>query len=141
VSELRAIRQSQRYWLFVRLMLPLFLLLMLSDLTNRLNFEEWHERVKDALLFATLVLVALNIFVLVLSFVQRYGWRKLLFWNAFYFTCAFVLLFAALNIAAFLGGFNTEGRIDWVGLLVISAVLGQILAWFGIMMHLLIDNS
>ncbi|WP_456332752.1 hypothetical protein, partial [Fervidibacter sacchari] len=80
---MRAIRQSQRYWLFVRLMLPLFLLLMLSDLTNRLNFEEWHERVKDALLFATLVLVALNIFVLVLSFVQRYGWRKLLFWNAF----------------------------------------------------------
>ncbi len=121
-------------------MLPCSLLLILADLTNRLNLEEWHERVKDALLFAVLVLMALNLFALVSSFVQRYGWRKLLFWTAVYFACANALSFAALSIVALLGGFNTSGGMDWMGLLIMSVVLGQMLALFGIMMHLLVDN-
>ncbi|WP_456338783.1 hypothetical protein [Fervidibacter sacchari] len=138
---MRAIRKSHGYWLWVRFMLPIFLLLMLSDLTNRLNFEEWHEGVKDALLFAMLVLAAFTLFALVSSFVQRYGWRKLLFWNAVYFACAFALSFAALSVVAFLGGFNAGVRTNWVGLLVFSSILGQMLAWFSILIHLLIDDS
>jgi len=121
-------------------MLPLFLLLMLSDLTNRLNFEEWHERVKDALLFAMLVLAAFTLFALVSSFVQRYGWRKLLFWTAVYFACASALSFAALSTVALLGGFKTSGGMDWRGVLIMSVALGQMLALFGVMMHLLVDN-
>lgn len=116
-------------------MLPFLLLSLLLSLAEWLRLEGWRERIGQATVFAYFVFLALIFVLTALRFAQRHGWWGLLLWKTFYFACAVVFIGLAWTIIAYTEGY----QLRWVHL-VFWMLLGQAAAWFGIMMHLLVEE-